>query len=288
MLNFQLRDANGVIRTVAQFVRPDAFNKHDAEHMKALNQWRNDLTRLLCGSPSATCTSTSTAFPPTQAKYTEAEDRFLLNRFGSKIPDFDVQTKSLAMQEITHDFNALFVGRCPPHALSPCGPRKVESIKEHIHTSLIGRKLGDPSYRLVALTIKAIQAREQAEFEALTMAGSIEHGMSGMDEIAGESGGGGSSNSSVKSDNDNASGVEFEDEIDYHTGMESDSDAAAVGQTLSELEIPEGQDEDSGADADDEMGDTSEASDGSEDGMDWETETETGSPHPGPSPCELY
>jgi hypothetical protein len=279
MLNFQLRDANGLVRTVAQFVRPDAFNKHDAEHMKALNQWRNDLTRLLCGSPSATCTSTSTAFPPTQARYTEAEDRFLLNRFGSKIPDFDVQTKSLAMQEITHDFNALFVGRCLPHAPSPCGPRKVESIKEHIHTSLIGRKLGDPSYRLVALTIKAIQAREQAEFETLTMPGSIERGMSGMDEMAGESGGGGGGGS-MKSDNDNASGVEFEDEIDYHAGMESESDAATVGQALSELGIPECQEEDSGADADDEMGDTSEDSDGSEDGMDWETETETetGSP----------
>ncbi|EXJ61922.1 hypothetical protein A1O7_02353 [Cladophialophora yegresii CBS 114405] len=141
MLNFQTRQVNGLSRPAAVFARPDAFDKHNAQHIKALNQWRNDLRRLLDGVPSTNLTSTDSS--PTLAKYTEEEDRFLLNRFGSKIPDSDIQGKGLAMQEITREFNALFVGWCLPHAFSPCGPRKVESINKHIHTTLIGRKTGD-------------------------------------------------------------------------------------------------------------------------------------------------
>ncbi|OCT49955.1 hypothetical protein CLCR_07092 [Cladophialophora carrionii] len=266
MLNFQARQVDGLIRTAATFARPDAFMKHNAQHMKALNQWRNDLKRLFSGSPGAD--PAFAEFLPTLAKYTEAEDRFLLNRFGSKVPDFDVQGKGLAMQEITQEFNALFVGRCLPHAPSPCGPRKVESISEHIHTTLIGRNTGDSSYQLVSQMVQGIQMREQAKFDDLLKAPlayrvrDVERGMSAID-IGRERRG---------CNTNTATGMGFENQSNNHTGMDVDigSDAVARGQALSELEISDSQDEDTDAEADDEMEDTDR--DGEEDAADWEIE----------------
>ncbi|KAJ9616441.1 hypothetical protein H2200_000159 [Cladophialophora chaetospira] len=168
LLKFHVDDADGSSRTVATLSKARDFDKDSEDHMKVLNQWRNDLTRMFVGPPML---STTEPFPATLAKYSEFENRFLRNRFGSKIAEFDDKTMTTAFQEIADEFNALFVGRFLPNAYSPCGPRNWTTLKEHILTKIVGRKRDDRTYEKTAVQIQQMKEKERAEFEKLLAGG---------------------------------------------------------------------------------------------------------------------
>lgn len=164
LLKFHYAEAGAANRTVATLSMARDFDRDNDDHMRALNQWRNDMARLFVGPPKL---SDNKPFPATLATYSEFEGRFLRNGFGSKIPEFGNKRVKTAFQEITDEFNKVFVGRFLPKAYSPCGPREWTSIKEHILTKLLGRKRDDPKYEKAAAQLQKIQEKERRDFDKL-------------------------------------------------------------------------------------------------------------------------
>ena len=249
LLNFHLNDANNVKSTIARFAKPRDFDRSNANHTQALTQWLNDLTRTSIGPPTL---SNSEPFPSTLAKYSTFENRFLNNRFESKISGFHVQTKKAAIEEITAEFNALFVGRYLPHAASPCGVRRVESVNEHIRTELIGRKTDDRDYSKATASIQRTREEEQAEFDRL-MAGlpaKQPDSASNMDAVVDDDG--------MEIEDDD---MEVADDSEIEDIDNIDVDSINVSRAQPRLEIPDSHEDsdddreipDSEDDADDKM-----------------------------------
>ncbi|KAK5198005.1 hypothetical protein LTR99_009423 [Exophiala xenobiotica] len=156
------RSGDGARPRVVRFPGHETFDAKNADHMRALNQWRNDISRYYKGPPEIGATVKRT-------RYTKFEERLMRNAFGDRIDEFK-QGAAPNNQSIARFYNEVFQGRYLPGEINPCPERKGNFI-----TTFIDRKfkLDDKGNRVqtlgnyhAALKIQAVRQQEQAEYDA--------------------------------------------------------------------------------------------------------------------------
>ncbi|KAI1619632.1 hypothetical protein EDD37DRAFT_201828 [Exophiala viscosa] len=138
---------------------PGQFDVNNSEHLRALNQWQADMTRMLRGPP---------IIPDIVRKgYSPVEQRFMRNRFANDITAF--QNGGLAnWVAITKEFKDVFQGRYVPGETNPCPERMRGSITNymirHFRQGQTGQVLANYN---AALRILAVREQEQGEYDAV-------------------------------------------------------------------------------------------------------------------------
>lgn len=177
MLAFPIpaRSGDGKGSRVVRFPGSELFDANNADHMRALNQWRNDVSRYYNGPPDIPAAVKRT-------RYTKFEERLVRNAFGEHIDEFK-QGAPPNTQAITRFYNEVFQGRYLPGEINPCPERKGNFITTYIDRKF---KLDDQGNRIqtlgnyhAALKIQAVRQQEQAEYDARRASGAR---VSGIDD----------------------------------------------------------------------------------------------------------
>ncbi|EXJ92594.1 hypothetical protein A1O3_01146 [Capronia epimyces CBS 606.96] len=142
------------------FPRSNGFNPSDANHLRALNQWRGDMVRWYQDPPGAA--------EKTFTDYTVFEERFVRNLFADR--DY-AGREGPGFPQILKEFNAIFQARYLPGSVLPCGPRKHGSIANLVHRKwkqdTNPSRLTHEANRLAAERIRQIRLEEQQAYDRL-------------------------------------------------------------------------------------------------------------------------
>jgi hypothetical protein len=136
---------------------PTTFNADNANHVNALNQWRNDLTRLYT-LPNAA------QFPRKGNTWSSQELRFIRNIYI----DRSSLGSPVDMNEITQRFNETFVGRYVPTARTPCGYRDVARVAakaNEFKKSVLRKGEKVLEDKVAALRLWTVREDEEEEYE---------------------------------------------------------------------------------------------------------------------------
>ena len=123
LLEFRIQEATGTRRY--NFPGAEDFNIDNPNHLRALNHWRADLTRMRGPLPTIPA--------PTGAdKYWKpGEERFLQYRYAHRKDDYAVGGTP-DMAKLVGELNLVTVGRYMPGKLVPCAGRTVTSANAWI------------------------------------------------------------------------------------------------------------------------------------------------------------
>ena len=168
LLQYRIREGGGMRR---RYDLPNAssFDVNCADHLRALNHWLADMSRMRGPLPEIPAASGS------DREWTDSEGRYLQNLYASKKEDFAIG-KPPDMARIVEEFNKVFVGRYLPGRVKPCPARTVSSANAWLDRVW---KRDEPGNRLnlqqrYASAMNILQHRkdEDDEYRLFTQSGS--------------------------------------------------------------------------------------------------------------------
>lgn len=181
MLTFMITGLSAAGRKrIVRFPGWETFDATNANHLRALNQWRNDASRIYNGPPAV----------PAHLKrirYTEHENRLSRNTFADKIDDFKRDTPP-NHTKMACFYNQTFQGRYLPGEIEPCQERVGNFTAAYVHRKFKSKNPiegGKPlSNYETALKIQEVRRREQKDYDARRMIDDdTESELSSVDEM---------------------------------------------------------------------------------------------------------
>ncbi|KIW18869.1 hypothetical protein PV08_03158 [Exophiala spinifera] len=167
-------------RRIVRFPGWEAFDVNDANQLRALNQWRNDASRIYDGPP---------AVPDhlQRTRHSEHEFRLIRNQFADRIDDFKMDAQPQHGKMIAF-YNQVFQGRYLPGETNPCLERKGNFVASYMHRKFksknpngAGKALGNYE---TALVIQGLRRQEQRDYDARRRTGDeTESEPSSVDEM---------------------------------------------------------------------------------------------------------
>ncbi|KIW43797.1 uncharacterized protein PV06_04862 [Exophiala oligosperma] len=152
-------------KRVVRFPGWETFDDGDTGQLRALNQWRNDASRIYEGPPAV-------AAHLKRTRYSEHEDRLIRNMFGQKIDHFRSGGRPNHNKMIAF-YHQTFQGRYLPGEVKPCQDRQGNFVSSHLQrkfkrkpTDEGGRPLGNYE---TAVMIQEVRREEQRDYEARRM-----------------------------------------------------------------------------------------------------------------------
>lgn len=159
LLDFRIKETVGTRRYT--FPGAEEFNVDNPDHIRALNHWRADLTRLRGPLPNIPAPT------GTDKYWKEGEERFLQNLYANKKDEYAVGGLP-DMAKLVEELNLVTVGRYMPGKVIPCAGRTITSANAWLDRTW---KKDDQGNRIIhqqryisAVKILNKSEEEQAEY----------------------------------------------------------------------------------------------------------------------------